>query len=233
MKQLVVFIFLFVSFAGIAQVTTYFSGADKVQSKDETAALYSVKIYPNNTRVTIELIPTKNRGRMNFWSSRNTVLLAGNMEFPIIGFIGERNGETVVDTSPFSGDWGWSKVKKGEKYHYTMVFDGKIPPGITTISIIDKGTYSGAHGYGFRNYRINNPPIGKTSFTETSVKQNINANNDGICGIYEGFDEQGYKLGVIKDNNNYKLIYLGSKENMSWWQNGESVPNAQRNPWVL
>lgn len=221
MKQLVAFIFLFVSFAGIAQVTTYFSGADKVQSKDETAALYSVKIYPNNTRVTIELIPTKNRGRMNFWSSRNTVLVAGNMEFPIIGFIGERNGETVVDTSPFSGDWGWSKVKKGEKYHYTMVFDGKIPPGITTISIIDKGTYSGAHGYGFRNYRINNPPIGKTSFTEASVKQNINANNDGICGIYEGFDEQGYKLGVIKDNGNYKLIYLGSKENMSWWQDGD------------
>ncbi len=205
----------------IAQTTTYFSGNDRVQSKDETAALYAVKIYPNNTRVTVELIPTKNRGRMNYWSSRNTVLIAGDQEFPILGFERTLNGETIVDTDPFSGDWGWSKVKKGEKYHYTMVFQGKVPPGVTTISVIDRGTYGGAHGYGFRNYTINNPPVGRTNHSEYSVKQNINSNNDGICGIYEGFDEQGYKLGVIKENGTYKLIYLGSKEVMSWWTIGD------------
>lgn len=32
-----------------AQVTTYFYGRNKVQSKNETAALYSVAIYENNT----------------------------------------------------------------------------------------------------------------------------------------------------------------------------------------
>lgn len=209
------------SLSSNAQVTTYFSGNDRVQSKDETAALYAVKIYPNNTRVTVELIPTKNRGRMNYWSSRNTVLIAGDQEFPILGFERTLNGETIVDTDPFSGDWGWSKVKKGEKYHYTMVFQGKVPPGVTTISVIDRGTYGGAHGYGFRNYTINNPPVGRTNHSEYSVKQNINSNNDGICGIYEGFDEQGYKLGVIKENGTYKLIYLGSKEVMSWWTIGD------------
>lgn len=146
---------LVLSLSSNAQVTTYFSGNDRVQSKDETAAMYAVKIYPNNTRVTIELIPTKNRGRMEYWSSRNTVLIAGDQEYPILGFERTRNGETIVDTAPFSGAWGWSKVKKGEKYHYTMVFEGKIPPGITTISVIDRGTYGGAHGYGFRNYTIN------------------------------------------------------------------------------
>lgn len=52
-----------------AQVTTYFYGRNKVQSKNETAALYSVAIYENNTRVTVELIPTKNRSRMNYWTS--------------------------------------------------------------------------------------------------------------------------------------------------------------------
>ena len=222
LKYITLFLaFLTLCFPIKAQVTTYFSGNDRVQSKDETAALYSVKIYPNNTRVTIELIPTKNRGRMNYWTSRNTVLIAGNQEFPILGFERTRNGESIVDTSPFSGDWGWSKVKKGEKYHYTMVFEGKIPPGITTISVVDRGTYSGAHGYGFRNYTINNPPVGRTSFNEYSVKQNINTNNDGICGIYEGFDAQGYKLGVVKENGIYKLIYLGSKDPMSWWNVGD------------
>ena len=50
---------LFVLSSAHAQVTTYFYGRDKVQSKNETAALYSVAIYENNTRVTIELIPTK------------------------------------------------------------------------------------------------------------------------------------------------------------------------------
>lgn len=209
------------SLSSNAQVTTYFSGNNKVQSKDETASMYAVKIYPNNTRVTIELIPTKNRGRMNYWSSRNTVLIAGDQEFPILGFERTRNGETIVDTAPFTGDWGWSKVKKDEKYHYTMIFEGKIPPGITTISVVDRGTYNGAHGYGFRNYTINNPPVGRTNHSEYSVKQNINSNNDGICGIYEGFDAQGYKLGVIKENGSYKLIYLGSKEPMSWWRVGD------------
>ena len=191
---------MLLSLSNYAQVTTYFYGRDKVQSKNETAALYSVSIYENNTRVTIELIPTKNRSRMNYWTSRNTYIIVGdNMELPIIGFERTVNGETVVDTNPFTGDWGWSNVKKDQKYYYTMIFSGKIPPGITNFTLKDKGTYSGAHGYGFSNYTLNNPRTGATSWNEFSVKQNIETNNDGICGIYEGSDEQGYKLGCIKD----------------------------------
>lgn len=135
-----------------AQVTTYFYGRNKVQSKNETAALYSVAIYENNTRVTVELIPTKNRSRMNYWTSQNTYIIIGaDMELPILGFERRENGETFVDKRPFSGDWGWSNVKKGEKYYYTMIFAGKIPPGVTNFTLKDKGTYSGAHGYGFSN----------------------------------------------------------------------------------
>lgn len=66
--------FLMLSITSYAQVTTYFYGRDKVQSKNETAALYSVSIYDNQTWVTIELIPTKNRSRMNYWTSRNTYI---------------------------------------------------------------------------------------------------------------------------------------------------------------
>lgn len=214
---------LFVLGSVHAQVTTYFYGRNKVQSKNETAALYSVAIYENNTRVTVELIPTKNRSRMNYWTSQNTYIIIGdNMELPILGFERRENGETVVDKRPFSGDWGWSNVKKGEKYYYTMIFAGKIPPGMTNFTLKDKGTYSGAHGYGFSNYQLNNPRTGGISWSEYTVKQNADNNNDGICGIYEGADEQGYKLGCVKQNGEYRLIYLGSKERMSWWQIGDT-----------
>lgn len=214
---------LFALSGAYAQVTTYFYGRNKVQSKNETAALYSVAIYENNTRVTVELIPTKNRSRMNYWTSQNTYIIIGDgMELPIVGFERRENGETFVDKRPFSGDWGWSNVKKGEKYYYTMIFAGKIPPGLTNFTLKDKGTYSGAHGYGFSNYQLNNPRTGGTSWSEYTVKQNADNNNDGICGIYEGADEQGYKLGCVKQNGEYRLIYLGSKERMSWWQIGDT-----------
>jgi S1-C subfamily serine protease len=203
-----------------AQVTTYFYGRDKVQSKNETAALYSVAIYDNQTWVTIELIPTKNRSRMNYWTSRNTYIIVSNsMELPIIGFLDNNN---EIDAAPFSGNWGWSNVKKDQKYHYTMVFAGKIPPGVTNFTLKDKGTYGGAHGYGFSNYTLNNPRTGATSWSEFSIKQNADSNNDGICGIYEGSDNTGYKLGCVKQNGEYRLIYLGSRERMAWWQIGDT-----------
>ena len=144
------------------------------------------------------------------------------MELPIVGFKRTINGESKIDTAPFSGNWGWDNVKTGQKYYYTMVFSGKIPPGVTNFTLKDKGTYSGAHGFGFSNYTLNNPSTGGTSWSEFSVKQNADINNDGICGIYEGSDNTGYKLGCVKQNGEYLLIYLGSRERMAWWQIGDT-----------
>lgn len=213
-------VMVLLSITSYAQVTTMFYGRNKVQSKNETAALYSVAIYENQTWVTVELIPTKNRSRMNFWSSSNTCIIVGNgMELPIIGFLDNNN---EIDTAPFSGNWGWSNVKKNQKYYYTMVFAGKIPPGVTNFTLKDKGTYGGAHGYGFSNYTLNNPRTGATSWSEFRIKQNADSNNDGICGIYEGSDNTGYKLGCVKQNGEYLLVYLGSRERMAWWQIGDT-----------
>lgn len=200
-----------------AQVTTYFYGRDKVQSKNQTGALYSVKIYDNYVYVTIELIPTKNRNRMTYFTSPYTYIQAGNVRLPFLGALS--NDEKSYHSCTPNDGWGWSKVKKGQTYHYTLVFSGTIPAGITNFSLIDD--YSYYHGYSFRNYTINNPNTNKTGFSEYSVKQNVDENNDGICGIYEGFDNQGYKLGCVKQNGIYYLIYLGDKENMSWWQVGD------------
>ena len=214
---------MLLSITSYAQVTTMFYGRNKIQSKNETAALYSVEIYENNTRVTVKKKKKKNRSRMNYWTSRNTyIIVDDNIELPILGFLGERSGEPVVDTDPFSGNWGWSNVKKDTKYYYTMVFAGKIPPGMTNFTLKDKGAYNGAHGYGFSNYELNNPRTGTTSWTEASVKQFADANNDGICGIYEGSGTNGYKLGCIKEGIEYRLLYLGGKERLSWWQIGDT-----------
>ena len=219
-RLLTLTMFLMLSITSNAQVTTYFYGRDKIQSKNETAALYSVAIYDNQTWVTIELIPTKNRSRMNYWTSRNTYIIVSNsMKLPIIGFLDDNN---KIDAAPFSGDWGWSNVKKYLKYHYTMVFAGKIPPGVTNFTLKDKGTYDGEHGYEFSNYTLNNPRTGATSWSEFSIKQNADSNNDGICGIYEGSDNMGYKLGCVKQNGEYRLIYLGSRKRMAWWQIGDT-----------
>ena len=223
-KSIITIICLFIVGYLDAQVTTYFYGRSKIESNGQTAALYSVQIYDNNTRVTVELIPTKNRKRMNFWSSTNTyVVIDDNHELPIVGFLRNKDGKEIVDTAPFSGDWGWDHVKKDEKYYYTMVFRGKIPPGVTNFTLVDKGTYGGYHGYGWSNYTLNNPRIGGTSWTETSIKQYCNNNNDGICGIYEDVNAKGngYQLGCVKENGEYTLIYLDSKEQMSWWQKGD------------
>lgn len=210
---------LLLSITSYAQVTTYFYGRDKIQSKKETAALYSVSMRDNHTWVTVELIPTKDRSRMNFWTSQNTYIIVGNgMELPIVGF---ENNNHQISMEPFSGNWGWSNVKKGQKYYYTMVFGGIIPPGVTNFTLVDKGTFGGAHGYGFSNYTLNNPRTGNTSWSESSVKQNADRNNDGICGIYEGTNVIGDKLGCVKQDGEYIIIYLGDRVRSTWWQIGD------------
>lgn len=161
---------------------------------------------------------------MNFWTSRNTVVKAGNdIELPILGFLHTSNGETYYHTDPFGGDWGWSKVKKGQTYRYTMVFDGTIPPGVTDFSLIDRGTYGGSHGYGFRNYTLDNPHEGGTNYTtESLIKQVIDRTpNDPYVGIYEGFGGNRYKLACIKEDGEYFLLYMSDKDRRSWWWVGD------------
>ena len=101
-----------------AQVTTYFYGKDKIDSKNWTAALYSVEIIGPSTLVTIELIPKRNLKRMTYWTSRNTVIVIKDriIELSIDGFATKlENGLIGIRSQPFSGDWGWTNVKKRGK----------------------------------------------------------------------------------------------------------------------
>lgn len=247
-------VFLFLSlFATVITANaqeTYFYGRDPIVSSNGkyTAALYKVKLSPYSAEVTIELTVLKKMKRLHYWTSRNTYILSKeeDEQHPIIGFAPKPfpEGSFIVRTEPFSGTWGWSNVKPGEKYYYTMCFYGTIPPGCTDFSLIDPGNGYGAHGFCWRNYTINNPRTEvSTHWTEARIKQFSSAHNDGICGIYEAVDNSGngYTIGCVKENGEYLLVYLGSKKAFSWWKVGDvkarlkqtATRGAFRANWVM
>lgn len=218
--------FLVASISAFSQTTYFPDNANAwVEGKDVRARLYSCEIRSGQTVVTIELVPTKNKGRLNYWTSRNTIVQAANgkIELPILGFLRTKNGETFYHEAPFEGNWGWVKVKKGFSYKYSMVFDGIIPPGVTDFALRDRGTYGGAHGYQFWNYTINNPAKGETNYTtEALIRSRIDATpNDPFVGIYEGFGGNRYKLACIKEDGEYFLLYISDKERLPWWKVGD------------
>jgi S1-C subfamily serine protease len=200
--------------------TTNFYGANKAQSDGYTGALYEVKIDRDRgyTFVKIELIPTKNKSRLKIVTSNNTKIISGDYEAE---FLGALDGETYRSCD-CDDNWGWSNAKTGESYYYTLIFKGAIPPGATDFSLKDEGSYSGCRGWSFSNYTLNNPDNHpKTYLSETTLKQKVDEQNDGIVGIYEPYDKSGYKLGCVKDGQNYKLVYLSSGKPKSWWKIGD------------
>lgn len=69
-------------------------------------------------------------------------------------------------------------------------------------------------------------PSETTGWTESNLKEHfINKGNDAIEGIYENSFETKenpkYKLGVIKENDSYKVIYLSGATNYLDWEEGE------------
>lgn len=201
------------------EVITYFNGSNKIQSEGETASLYSVKLTDSYTFVTIELTPTRFRTRMTYFTSGFTHIKVG--PYFKIRFLGalSNDGQSYHSCEPDDG-WGWSNCKKGEKYRYTLVFDGRIPHGHTTFTMVDD--YSPYHGYSFSNYTIKNPDVvEKTNHTEYSIRNLSKDNNDGITGIYEEVGGNGYKLGCIKQGEGYKLIFLKGDPNSTWWRSGD------------
>lgn len=222
MKRLfIIFVVMTMSLRAESQdVITYFDNPIKIQSDGETASLYSVRLSDKYTYVTIELIPTINRSRVTYFTSGYTHIQVGPYyKIRLLGAL-SNDGKSYHSCEPDDG-WGWSKCKIGERYHYTLVFDGRIPYGHTNFTMVDD--YGAYHGYSFRNYTIKNPDVvEKTGYTENMIRQHALSDNDGIVGIYEDIEGQsGYKLGCIKSGNDYKLVYLDGSTNLSWWKRGD------------
>ena len=69
--------------------------------------------------------------------------------------------------------------------------------------------------------------------SEYAVKQHIDQNNDGICGIYETLDDSGAKLACVKNGNEHCLIYLSSPSNYqgkNFWKIGDIKAKLRNTP---
>lgn len=200
------------------RVETYFPYSSAVYSPKfhREARLYSVVLNGFMTEVTIELTPTKNMKRMNFWTSSETYVQSGYAQLPLWGAL--RNNQ--IHGCSYNDHWGWSNVKKGQKYYYTLVFIGRFPEGMTSFSLIDPVQYG--RGYSFSGYTINNPKIHEVA-DESYCKRIADEYNDGFCGIYEEMGGNGYKLGVVRnEGGNYFIVYLGcNSTTLTYWFPGD------------
>lgn len=174
------------------------------------------------TIVTIEMQATTYKKRMNYWVGDYCHIEANGWASRVCHGSLHADGKLydVATCGQYKSHWGWDNVAAGETRKYSIVFDG-VPPGVTSISLVDNS--SSCHGYS-GNVNITNPHIGATEWTEALVKLNADANNDGICGIYEEISDNNtgvYRLGCVKEKGKYYLVYLGSREKYPWWKMGD------------
>ena len=200
---------------------TEINGAWTTGSSEVSGRLKSVEIYSDAVVVTIELKALKALKRMSYFSTYNTYIATGDLK--LLQLSGTLVGGEIKSCGPDQG-WGWNNVPLGETRSYQLVFKGKMPSGITTISIVDYGDYNNAHGYCFRNYTINNPRYNYFDIpTETVARQYIDNHNDGITGVYEPVGN-GAKVACIKGEEGYYLVYLSAPADYAHrgiWQPGD------------
>lgn len=222
MKKLVLLLVAtLISLNSFAQdvITTFDTTTSKyVESSAQNVLgrLYQVKLTQYFTYVTIEFYVTKNLNRLNYWTSEKTVIESGDATLPLLGALGKDN---TYHSCTYNDGWGWSNVKAGERYYYTLIFSGRLPEGYTNFTLKDYA--ESARGWGFSNYTIKNPKTHSVR-DEQYCKENIMQNNDGICGIYDEIGGTKYRVACIKENGKYYLVYLGSDNDIPWWFEGDT-----------
>ncbi len=129
-------------------------------------------------------------------------------------------GLLIRNLGPDKLDQKYKANQKDRDFYYFELHFDKLPEGIEEIHIRE---LVGEGGFEWLGVKINNPfpTVPHIISSESSLKRNIDENNDGITGIYDGFDSQGYKLACIWDNGAYKLIYMDSKKKYSHWRKGD------------
>lgn len=196
---------VFCCLASFSQITEV-NGSFTTGSNTECGRLKTVEIREDGVVVTIEVKALKALKRIKLFSTFNTYIKTGNLK--LLQLSGLLVGGEVKPCGP-DDNWGWDNVGVGETRTYKLFFRGSMPSGVTSFSMVDDGDFNGRHGYCFTNYTINNPRKNYVNISsEYQAKQNIDANNDGICGIYEPIDGTGANLACVKINGEYFLIYL-------------------------
>ncbi len=180
-------------------------------------------------------------------SSKMNLSLSNGWKLPLIGvYIDDYTIISAADHQKSSN--GYSPINDYEKVNYSMVFNGIIPhDGSLSFDITDPGEIN----YLYResnNHEVKWPSINnvkwitfnnddfernqlygfkfRTDWTEEKIKQFADTHNDGICGIYVSQYTDYLILGCIKEDDVYKLIYLGCdnggyRERLRHWQVGD------------
>lgn len=181
-----------------------------VTSRNNECIIQQITLTDSETQVLVKV--PKGLGGWGGWVSfsSNIVILLDR------DWISEDGKRAYLKINNLGRDQLDIQYKTSKSDHYFILYFDRIPRGCTNIDIKELLLYS--DGFEWNGVKLNNPyPLVETTgMNESSVKANINSNNDGITGIYEGFDNDGYKLGCIKQNNAYKLVYLGGKKSTQW-----------------
>lgn len=216
---------------GNAQIVTTFDGTPGTSSDGSHKwRIIRVEIYEDKVYTQFEVTALKPIRRLNIYNDTGR-LIYGREEkgegLALKGILSDNKIEYVSSNSY----WGWNQIGKGEKIRYTLCFGGgdkygdSLIPGLTKISIYGIGIDADGKRTTWRNTNmtINNPRKHYVNYSsEYSIKQHLDVNNDGICGIYEVMgDDAGSKFACIKHNGEYALIFMSDNLGRSWWKMGD------------
>jgi len=213
------------SYAQQTEIGTEFSPRKWTDGKNGyRGALANVWITDYYTYVTIEIEVLKNIKEIPIIVGPNAYILSGNKKYPFLGIV--RDGK-IQRYSYTRDNLGFTNLKKGEKLTYMLAFSGRILAGDTDFSLIDKNP-NGYHGYSFTSYHINNPSNQYTNYSsviaEREARQRVDKNNDGIHGIYESVNKDGFRIVCMKnDAGEWGMLYLDDTYNRDWWHPGDVV----------
>lgn len=238
--------FFVISISMLFGQTTYFP---TLESRNNQCIIETVQLTDNETIVTIKAPRSKQWGTYISFSSA-TVLIPSdvwdinearrfNLSFPNFtptpefiplyekgikwvtanrealseaGFLIRSLGVAQLDTK-------YKIYEKGHDFYYFELHFDRLPYGCENVYIRELIK----DGFEWVGIQIDNPypNVPNIGLNEIEIKQKIDNQNDGIVGIYEGFSDNKYKLACIKDDNEYKLIYLGSSEVLKQWSLGD------------
>lgn len=242
-KALIILTLLLLFFATSFAQVTY---RPYVESQNNNCIIEKVELTKNSTIVTIKVPSSKRRGDWVRISSNTYYYQSGEFDpkhfyifyegnIPNLKRIGLSDydiHQMIMNSArkdfPFSFirslgndqlDTQYRIYNTTETYYTFTMYFSRIDVGEEVFSIVeDLGWY-------WCGIKINNPypKVANVGLNENEIKQNINENNDGICGIYEDLDDD-YKLACIKQNGEHVLVYMASNNSlidMSHWKFGD------------
>lgn len=186
-----------------AQITKY----PYVESIDPNYKIESVEITNINTIISV------------IYTETHSNLLGPYVSFPslTIMYLEKDKGVKIESLGEYQLDVKY-RTEKGKSYRFRLFFE-KLSPGIENITIRSFTTDQYGQkklGDYWKGIQINNPlNITKTNWNESKLKEYITKDmKDPREGIYERVtnEEQRYKLGLVKDGENFKLIFLSSDQ---------------------